>query len=41
MNKVVIDGISGNMVSLSKYGKYGATNTKYPTTLGYYVAKYV
>ena len=29
------------MASLVQYGKYGAMNTKYSKTLGYYVKKYV
>ena len=29
------------MASLIKSGNYGAINTTYPTSLGYYVANYV
>ena len=41
MNKVLPDGISANMASLVQTGKYGAINAIDPTTLRYYVVKYV
>ena len=37
VHKVVLDGISENMVSLLQLGKYGAINAADPTTMGYYV----
>ena len=41
MHKVVIDGISENMVSLVQLGKYGATNAADPTKMGYYAIKHL
>ena len=41
IHNVAIDGISDNMVSLVQTGKYGAINAAYPTTMVYYVVKYV
>ena len=41
MHKVVFDGISDNMASLLQLGKYGAFRAEYPTTMGYYVIKYI
>ena len=37
----VLDGIIENMISLVQYGKYGAMNTTYTSTTGYYVIKFV
>ena len=37
VHKVVLDGISYNMASLVKLGKYGATNAAEPTIMGYYM----
>ena len=39
--KVVLDDISDNMKSLVYSGKYGSINTSDPTTMGYYMMKYV
>ena len=41
MHQVVIYGISENMASLVKTGKYGAINAEDTTTLGCYVVKYL
>ena len=41
IHQVVLDGISDNMYFLVQYGKYGATNTKYSTIIGYYVIEIV
>ena len=41
MNKVLIDGISDSIASLAQLGKYGAINAADPTTMGYYVIKYL
>ena len=41
IHQVVLDDISNNMFGLMKYGKYCAMNTTYPTTMGYYVIKFV
>ena len=40
-NQVFLGGISNNMASLVQYGRYGAINTTYTTTIGYYVIKLV
>ena len=39
IHQVVLDGISDNMSSLVKYGKYCYMNTKDTTISGYYVIK--
>ena len=36
INQVVLDGISDNMASLVESGKYGAINTTYAATNGFY-----
>ena len=41
MHKVLLDGINNNMASLVQLGKYGATNSAYPTKMVYYVIKYL
>ena len=41
VHKVVLYGISGNMSALVQNGKYGTINTADPTTMGYYVAKFL
>ena len=41
MHRVFIDGIVDDMSSLLQTGKYGAINAAYPTTMVYYVVKYV
>ena len=41
VHKVVLYGISNNMSSLVHNGKYGAINTADPTTVGYYVVKFL
>ena len=41
VNKVVLDGISDNMSALVQNGKYGAINNEYPTTMGYYVVRFL
>ena len=41
MPKVLIDGISDNMAPLAQLGKYGAINAVDPTTMIYYVIKYL
>ena len=41
LNKSVLDGINPNMASLVHTGKYGATNSTYITTLGYYIVNYL
>ena len=41
VHKVVLGGISDNMASLVKLVEYGDINTVDPTTMGYYVIKYL
>ena len=41
MHKVVIDGISGNISFLVQLGKCGAISEVDPTTVVYYVIKYL
>ena len=41
VHKTVLDGISDNMAYIVKLGKYGAINAADPTTMGYYVIKYL
>ena len=41
VNQVVLDETSTNMESLVQTGKDANTNDTYPTTIGYYVEKYV
>ena len=41
VHKVVIYGISDNMAYLVQLGKYSAIHTADPTTMGYYVRKYL
>ena len=41
VHKVLLDGIGDNMSELVQNGKYGAIYTKYPTTMGYYVVKFL
>ena len=41
VHKVVSDGISDNMSALVNNGKYGAINTENPTTIGYYVVRFL
>ena len=41
IHKVFLDDISDNMTSLTNTGKYGAINKAYPTTMIYYVVKYM
>ena len=41
VHKVVIDGISENMASLVQLYKYGDINAAGPTTMGYYMIKYL
>ena len=41
LHKVVLGGISWNMDYLVYLGKYGAIDAAYPTTIGYYVIKYL
>ena len=41
VHKVVLDGISENMASLVQLGKYSDINAADPTTMGYYVIKYL
>ena len=41
MHKVVLDGISDNMASIVQLGKYGAINVADPTSVEYYVIKYL
>ena len=41
VHKVVLDGISENVASLVQLGKYGAINAADPTTMGYYVIKFL
>ena len=38
--KVALDGISYNMASLDKFGKYGTMNTIDTSTTGYYLTKF-
>ena len=40
IQKIVLYVISENMVFLVQPGKYGAMNTKYYTTIGYYVINF-
>ena len=37
IHQVVLDGISDNMASLVESGKYGAINTTYTSTNGFYI----
>ena len=41
MHKVAIDGIISNITSLVQTGNYGDINAADPTTLKYYIVKYV
>ena len=41
IQQVFLDRISENMTLLVQYGKYGATNTTYSTTMGYFVINFV
>ena len=41
MHKVVLDGISYNKSSIVHLGKYGDINAEYPTTMSYYVIRYL
>ena len=41
VHKVVLDGLSDNIVAIFQDGKYGAINTEYPTIMGYYVVKFL
>ena len=41
MHKVLFEGIIDNMASLLQLDKYGAINTADPTTIGYFLIKYV
>ena len=41
LHKVFLDGISDNIASLLQLDQYDATNESYPTTMGYYVIKYL
>ena len=41
MHKVLLDGISDKMSALVQNGKYGAINTVDPTTIGYYIVKFL
>ena len=41
VHKVVVDGISENMASLLQLLKYSAIDAADPTTIGYYVMKYL
>ena len=41
VHKVVFDSISYNIASLVQLVKYGAINAADPTTMGYYVIKYL
>ena len=41
INKVLLDGISENMVALVETGKYGDINTKNTTTMDYYVINFM
>ena len=41
MHKLVLDGISYNVASLVQLVKYGAINAVDPTTMGYYVIKFL
>ena len=41
VHKVVMYGISDNMASLIQLEKFGAINALYPTTMGYYVIKFL
>ena len=41
VHKVLLDGISDNMSAIVHDEKYGAINTTYPTTMGYYVVKFL
>ena len=40
IHKVILDGISDNMVSLAESGKYGSINTTDTTTNGFYVVMF-
>ena len=41
MHKLVLDGISDNMASISQLGKYGYINAEDTTTIRYYAIKYL
>ena len=41
VHKVVLDCISYNMASLAQFGRCGAINAADPTTMEYYVIKYL
>ena len=41
VNKVVLDYIISNIASLVQLYKYGAINAAGPTTIGYYVVKFL
>ena len=41
IHQVVLDGISDNMASLVESGKYGAINTTYTSTNGFYVIMFI
>ena len=41
MNQVVLDIIGDNMEYIVNTGKYGSTSAIYPTTVGYYVGKFL
>ena len=41
VHKVVLDAISCNMSTFVQNVKYGAINTAYPITMGYYFVKFL
>ena len=41
LHKVVIYGVSDNMASIVQLGQYGAIKTVDPTTMVYYIIKYL
>ena len=41
VHKSVIYCMSDNMSALFQNGKYGEINTAYPTTMGYYVVRFL
>ena len=41
IHKVVLDGISDHIESLSQTGKHGDINEEDPTIMVYYIVKYV
>ena len=41
MHKFVLDGISDNISALVQNRKYGVINNSDPTTMGYYVVKFL